>query len=160
MSASIEQHETAEAGALEGLCEDPDETHVDEKASQSVAATASVAARIILAEDGTLSYEVNGPNPQGADNTITLPRSSPNNVLFINESGEHRRLSADLGTMPDPEDPRRGRGRPEPGLHHPRRNRRRATHHPQHLTAQLVSPEGNFFFVPGVETARLELVVP
>ena len=156
----IEQHETAEAGALEGLCEDPDETHVDEKASQSVAATASVAARIILADDGTLSYEVNGPNPQGADDTITLPRSSPNNVLFINESGEHRRLSADLGTMPDPEDPDGVEVVPNQVC-----TTLVETDGEQLITLNIsqpsyVFPDGNFFFVPGVETARLELVVP
>ena len=95
----IHPHETTEELASEGICEDPEETEADEKASQNVAAIASVAARITLDDDGTLSYDVNGPNPEGEDGTITLPRSSPNNVLFINESDEDRRLSADMGTI-------------------------------------------------------------
>ncbi len=117
----IEEHETTTELAPEGVCEDPEETHADENASQSVAATASIAVRITLGEDGTLSYELNGPNPEGEDDTVNLPRSSPNNVLFINESDEHRRLSVDLGTMADPEDETGEEQIPTPGLHHPRR---------------------------------------
>ena len=47
----------------EGLCEDPGHTEADENASQNVAATASVAGRITLADDGTLSYEVERTDP-------------------------------------------------------------------------------------------------
>ena len=86
-------------GAARASARTRSDTHADEKASQSVAAIASVAARITLDDDGTLAYDLNGPNPPGDDGTITLPRSSPNNVLFINDSDEHRRLSADMGTI-------------------------------------------------------------
>lgn len=156
----IEEHETTAGLALEGVCEDPEETHADEKASQSVAATASVAVEITLGEDGLLTYQVNGPAPQGEEGTVTLPRSSPNNVVFINNSDHHRRLSVDMGTMADPEDDTGVDVVPnqacttlvdEGGM--------------QLITLNIaqpsyVFPDGYRFFVPGVETAELALVVP
>ena len=156
----IEQHETTAGLAVEGVCEDPEETHADENASQSVAATANVAARVTLSEDGTLSYQVNGPNPQGQDDTLNLPRSSPNNVLFINESDEQRRLTFDLGTISEGDDEAAG------------------TFIPNQICTTLVDsngeqlvtltiqepsfafPDGYRIFVPGVDTAELGLVVP
>jgi hypothetical protein len=156
----IEVHETTEGLALEGVCEDPEETHADEKASQSVAATASVAAEITLGEDGLLTYEVNGPVPEGQAGTVTLPRSNPNNIVFINNSDHHRRLSVDMGTMADPEDVTGVEEVPnqacttlvdEGGM-------QLIT-----LTIELPSsvfPDGYRFFVPGVDTAELALVVP
>jgi hypothetical protein len=156
----IEEHETTAGLALEGVCEDPEETHADEKASQSVAATASVAVEITLGEDDLLTYRMNGPVPQGEEGTVTLPRSSPNNVVFINNSDHHRRLSVDLGTMADPEDDTGVEMVPnqacttlvdEGGM--------------QLITLNIaqpsyVFPDGYRFFVPGVETAELALVVP
>jgi hypothetical protein len=153
-------HETTAELAHEGLCEDPGHTEADEKASQNVAATASVAARITLADDGTLSYDVNGPIPEGDEGTITLPRSSPNNVLFINSSDEDRRLSADMGTIlvagedgAEVEEPAQEcTTLVEPGGE-------------QLITLNIAQPsfafpDGFRFFVPGVDTAELVLVVP
>ena len=155
----IEPHETAEAGALEGLCENPDETHIDEHASQSVAAVASVAARITLADDGTLSYDVNGPDPSGQSETLNLPRSAPNNVLFINESGEARRLSFDLGTTADPE------GAEDEFIPNQVCTTLVETNGEQLVTLNIQEPsfafpDGYRIFVPGVDTAQLLLVVP
>lgn len=156
----IEVHETTAGLALEGVCEDPEETHADEKASQSVSASASVAAKITLGEDGLLSYEVNGPVPQGQAGTVTLPRTNPNNVIFINNSDQHRRLSVDMGTMADPEDTTGVEVVPNQAC----------TTLVEEGGMQLITllielpsaafPEGFRFFVPGVDTAALELVVP
>jgi hypothetical protein len=156
----IEQHETTEGLAEEGvdICTSPEEFEADEKASQTVAATAAVAATITLGADGELTYELNGPSAQGADG-ITLPRSNPNNIVFRNDSGEHRRLSASLGTEVVEED---GVEEERPfyvctalvddgGV--------------QNITMSVALPsvtaeDGYFFFVPGVDTARLNLLVP
>ena len=156
----LHPHETTEALAVEGVCEDPEETHADEKASQNVAATASVAARITLSEDGTLTYSLNGPPPEGASDTLTLPRSSPNNVLFINESDEHRRLSFDLGQMADPEAESEEALIPNQVC-----TTLVETNGEQLVTLNIQEPsfafpDGYRIFVPGVEAAQLGLVVP
>ena len=156
----IEQHETTEGLAEEGvdICTSPEEFEADEKASQSVAASAAVAVTITLGEDGVLTYELNGPSAEGAD-AITLPRSNPNNVVFRNESSEHRRLSASLGTEVVEEN---GEEEERPfymctalvddgGA--------------QNITMSVALPsitaeDGFYFFVPGVDSARLDLFVP
>ncbi len=154
----IHPHETTSGLNEEGvdICTSPEEFEADQNASQSVAATAALAARITLNADGDLTYALNGPSPTGAQG-ITLPRSNPNNVVFQNNSGEPRRLSASLGTMVD-----------------------EATQEDvpvllcttlvddggsQNITVHAVlpsitSPDGYSFFVPGVESARLNLIVP
>jgi len=155
----IHEHETTAGLSEEGvdICLSTEEFEADEKASQSVAASANVAAEITLEESGTLSLNVVGPLTEGS-NAITLPRSNPNNVIFINESDEERRLSVDLGTRASEED-----GEDEvpflmctalvdPGGR-------------QNITLTIgapsfASPDGYSFFVPGVESARVELVVP
>jgi hypothetical protein len=154
----IEQHETTEGLTEEGedICTSPAEFEADEKASQSVGATAAVAAKITLGEDGKLTFDVNGPVEEGAPG-LTLPRSNPNNVIFINDSDEDRRLSVDL-TVP-PVDAAEDTGPllqcttlVEPGGS-------------QNITLKIgapsaAAPDGYFFFVPGVESARLDLIVP
>ena len=92
--------------------------------------------------------------------TVNLPRSSPNNVLFINDSDEDRRLSADMGTIlvagedgDEVEEPDQAcTTLVEPGGE-------------QLITLNIAEPsfafpDGFRFFVPGVETAVLGLVVP
>ena len=157
----IHVHETTSGLSEEGedICLSPDEFEADEKASQSVAATAAVAARITLGADGQLTYTVNGPVEQGAT-ALTLPRSNPSNVLFVNNSDEERRLSLDLGTRTiTAED---GTEEEIPftectALVKPdgQQNKTLTIGAPS-----IVAPDGYFFFVPGVESARLELVVP
>ena len=154
----IKEHETTEGLTEEGeeICLSPEEFEADEKASQSVGAQANVAAQITLTEAGELDLNVVGPLEEGTD-ALTLPRSNPNNVIFINESDEERRLSVDL-TVP-PADAAEDEGPllkcttlVEPG------GRQNIT-----LTIgapSLAAPDGYFFFVPGVESARLELIVP
>ena len=156
----IHEHETTAGLEEEGeeICESPEEFEADEKASQSVAASANVAAEITLTDEGELTFEVPGPVESGAT-ALSLPRSNPNNVIFINESSEHRRLSVDLGTRLEELD----EGEEEV---------------PYRVCTTLVDedgrqnitlivgapsaafPDGYSFFVPGVESARLKLVVP
>jgi hypothetical protein len=143
----------------EDICASPDVFEADEKASQSVGATAAVAARITLGEDGELTFSVNGPVEQGAT-SLSLPRSNPNNVLFVNRSDEERRLSLDLGTRTITNEA--GEDEEVPylvctGLVEPdgQQNKTLTIGAPS-----VVAADGYSFFVPGVESARLELIVP
>ena len=147
--------ETTEGLTEEGsdICVSTEEFEADEKASQSVAATAAVAADITLTEDGRLVYTVNGP--AGSD-VLTLPRSNPNNIVFVNESDEDRRLSLDLGTRENDD------GEVVPYLvcttlvePDGKQNKTITIGAPS-----FAFPDGYTFFVPGVESARLEVVVP
>ena len=111
-----------------------------------------------------LTKKLNGPAESRA---LTLPRSNPSNILFRNESSEPRRLSVDLGETEieegDVTEQVEG-ARPsssaiqqctalveEGGV--------------QNITLTIGPPSnsvegGYFFFVPGVESAFLELIVP
>ena len=151
-------HETTTGLNEEGadICTSPEKFEADKNASQSVAATAAVAATITLGSDGTLNYSLNGPSPSGAAG-ITLPRSNPNNVLFRNQSGEARRLSASLGTVVE-----EGTEEAVPSLMCTALVAEGGTQNIQ-LNVPLpsiTSPDGYSFFVPGVESARLNLIVP
>jgi hypothetical protein len=78
------------------VCESNEESEVDEKASQNVAAKNSVAGTITW--DGQrLVAEV--PAFQGPQTRITVPRSTPTFFLFENESDDHARLTAHMGTF-------------------------------------------------------------
>jgi len=151
----IHEHETTEGLTEEGsdICLSTEEFEADEKASQSVGATAAVAADITLTEDGRLVYNVNGP---AESDVLTLPRSNPNNIVFVNESDEERRLSLDLGTRENDE------GEEVPYLvcttlvePDGKQNKTITIGAPS-----FAFPDGYTFFVPGVESARLEVVVP
>ncbi len=154
----IHPHETTEGLTEEGedICLSPEAFEADENASQSVGATAAVAAKITLGDDDQLTFAVNGPIQEGATG-LTLPRSNPNNVVFINDSDEERRLSVDLTVPPadaaeDVAPMLQCTTLVEPGGS-------------QNLTLTIGAPsfaaaDGYFFFVPGVESARLELIVP
>ena len=154
----IHEHETTSGLTEEGeeICLSPEEFEADEKASQSVGVQVALAAEITLTEAGALDLEVVGPLEQGSA-ALTLPRSNPNNVVFVNESDHERRLSVDL-TVPSA-DAAEGEGLMyrctalvKPG------GRQNIT-----LTIgapSIAAPDGYFFFVPGVESARLDLIVP
>ncbi len=153
----IKQHETTVGLQEEGeeICLSPEEFEADEKASQSVSASAAAAAEITLGDAGELSYTLVGPVEPGS--SLTLPRSNPNNVIFINDSDEERRLSVDLTVPPvaaaeDTGPLLKCTALVEPGGR-------------QNITLiigapSLAAPDGYSFFVPGVESARLELIVP
>lgn len=154
----IHPHETTSGLNEEGvdICTSPDEFEADLKASQSVSATAAVAATITLGSDGELTYDLNGPSAPGAVG-ITLPRSNPNNIIFQNRSGEPRRLSASLGTMVA-----EGSTNEVPVLMCTTLVDDGGA---QNMTMRIdlpsiTTPGGYSFFVPGVESAELNLVVP
>jgi hypothetical protein len=154
----IEEHETTEGLSSEGeeICTSPEEFEADEKASQSVAATASVAAIITLDEDGALSYELNGPSAEGAEG-ITLPRSNPSNIVFRNESAEERRLSVSLGTQVLEET--------EEEVPYYECTALVEEGGEQNITLipsvpSTIAEDGFYFFVPGVDGARIDLIVP
>ena len=153
---TIHPHETTGGLVAEGvdICMSPDRFEADENASQSVGATASIAAFVTLDDAGKLSFEVNGP---AESSELYLARSNPSNVVFRNDSGEERRLSVSLGSEPaatgDTTVPVTqcttlvdDGGR-------------------QNMTLRIgvpsfAEPDGYYFFVPGVDSARLGLVVP
>jgi len=156
----IHEHETAAGLNEEGvdICTSPEEFEADEKASQSIAAAAAVAATVTLDEAGELSYELNGPSAEGADG-ITLPRSNPNNIVFRNESAEERRLSVSLGTRESEEE---GAEEEVPNYACTALVEDGGA---QNITLIVAVPSAAFedgysFFVPGVESARLNLFVP
>jgi len=88
----IEEHHSTAYIAEENEC-GTEETEADEKASQTVAAKSNVAAEITY-DGSALSADV--PGFDGDFDTLTLPRSNPNNVMFINESGEEARLVIEM----------------------------------------------------------------
>jgi hypothetical protein len=91
-------HETTGVLAEENAC-GPEETEADERASQSVAGKSNPAAEVFFADD-RLSAEVTGLGTNF--DSIQLPRSNANNVLFHNESDTPVRLVIEL--HPDTDD--------------------------------------------------------
>lgn len=87
----IHPHHTAGDIAEENDC-GPSATEADERASQTVAAKSSIAAE--LSYDGSLGAAVAGYD--GDVTSLTLPRSNPNNVIFVNDSSEEVRLVIEL----------------------------------------------------------------
>lgn len=94
----IHEHETI-ADEARVVCDSPDEFEVDVNASQTVGIKANTWTVTLLA-NGELTYDVPGPRLEGIT-TMDLPRSSPNNIIFRNDSGHERRLTADLGPIPE-----------------------------------------------------------
>jgi hypothetical protein len=95
-----EYAESAEEGEHPAtpICESAEEfPEADEDASQTVAVKSN-AIEVFLRADGTLDYNPPGPVPVGSE-AVTVQRSSPTNVIFRNQSTEHARLSLDLATM-------------------------------------------------------------
>ncbi|NND73981.1 MAG: hypothetical protein HKN44_03155 [Ilumatobacter sp.] len=170
----IHVHETTADLALEGHCDSPDEFEPDEKASQTVAAKSSLAAEVILTESGELEFDVPGPIESGGLG-LTLPRANPNNILFRNESGEHRRLTVDLGPLSEDEIAELEEAAAEDSHGeeaHVSERRQICTTLIEEGSVQLLTliiaepslpydddPEAYRFFVPGTD-AELNLVVP
>ena len=68
--------------------------YFDKGDERTVSLKSSVIATVVL-EDGKLSADVQGIN--GPQDTITIPRSSPSSVLFLNKDAEEHRLTAFMG---------------------------------------------------------------
>ncbi|NKB39828.1 MAG: hypothetical protein GKR86_02000 [Ilumatobacter sp.] len=170
------------AGAAEGkhpaglICESPEEfPEADERASETVGMKSGTY-QVLLSESGTLDFDPPGEKEAGAVGMV-IPRSSTTNVIFRNDSDEHRRLSLDLGrpyTVTDYESEIGNLDESAP---------------PTQICTTLIEPggaqlltfkagepsfayesipnpngppgaDGFWFFVPGVDTAKLELIVP
>jgi hypothetical protein len=155
----IHEHETVGELSEDGICESPDEFEADENASQTVSASASVAAILTLDSAGDLSFKKPGQTPD-VQQEMTLARSNTSNIIFVNESDEERRLSLDLGTeFVEGED---GEEEEVPF--------QMCTTLVEEDGEQLLTvlipvpssavPGGYRFFVPGVDSAELNLVVP
>jgi hypothetical protein len=157
-----EAHETTGGLAASGECATPDETEADEDASQSVAAKANLTAEILLRSDGTLVAKNLGVT--GEQDFLVVVRNNPTNVRFVNQTDEPRRLVLDLGTRPEVDE---ATGDTIPDTEEPN----------QICTALVDEDRSQFltftitrssslaaspyrFFVPGVDGAQMEVLVP
>jgi hypothetical protein len=149
-------HEHATISSDPGVCASAEETEIDHKSSQSVAAKSNTTAVVYL-QDGQLSAQVLGISER--QQTITIPRSNISHIVFRNLDAEPARLTANLGTFTSDVN-----GTP-------------VTEKPVTCTA-LVEQDGRQFLtlnfsksslasetpytltVPGVEGSSIEIVVP
>ncbi len=100
----IEEHETTGDLGEHNECDTPAETHADDNNSQTVAATANIAATLTLQSDGTLVARNEGL--PGTQDRVVTSRANVTNVRFRNDTSEPRRLVLNAGTRPsDPTDP-------------------------------------------------------
>jgi len=157
----IEKHETTGALAEEQECMSEEETHADENASQSVAATANVHAIVTLNDDGVLLASV--PSVGDDLEMVTFVRSNPTNVLFRNETDHDRRLTLDLGEEPAVDENGEAiEGETEP---HQLCTALVEEGGEQMLTIRVTTPSHQSatpyrFVVPGVDGQSVEVVVP
>lgn len=151
-------HETWAGLGSEGQCDQADEVEADERASQTVANKANVTAEITVDDDGTLAARTSG---EGSGlSTLTLTKSNATNVLFRNESDEARRLVLDLGTKTVEDDEGNTEEIPD--------QRCTALVEPggaQMMTfvvakSSVATGQSYGFVVPGLDNARVEVVVP
>lgn len=154
----MELHETTAMLAEHNECDTAEETHADERASQTVGAKSNVTGEVTLHGDGTLTAISLGlPTP--AD-SIVITRNNATNVLFHNDSDEARRLVLNAGTRAEvPDDPASER---VPAEYCTALVDEGGT---QLLTFTIANTsdaveEPMTFTVPGVETATVEVVVP
>lgn len=128
-----------------------EKTDADKNASQTIAARSNLTAEITLTADGRLVHTM--PGFDHAQSALQMPRSNPNNVLFINDSDDYRRLVIDLGPSGDAENRTVCTQLAEPGG-------------VQFLTLIFDKPTfavpdtAHRFTVPGVDAAVLDVVVP
>jgi hypothetical protein len=158
----IHPHETTTALAADGKCDDAAETEADEKSSQSVAAKANITAELILRDDGTLMAKALGVTEE--QSTLTVTRANPTNVIFRNESSEPRRLVLDLGTRPVV-DEATGDTVPDETVPNQKCTQLADDGGSQLMTFSITVPSWAAdapyaFTVPGVDTAKVEVVVP
>lgn len=97
----IHEHETTATAAAEGLCATGEEGEYDHDASQTVA-TKSSTYTVRLTAAGALEFDVPGPIEVGAE-ALVLPRSSPLNIVFRNDSDDDRRLTYDFRALTEDE---------------------------------------------------------
>lgn len=88
----IHEHHSTAYIAEEDEC-GTEETEADERASQTVASKANLAAELTF-DGSTITADV--PGFDGDFDSLTLPRSNPSNVMFRNDSGHHARLVIEM----------------------------------------------------------------
>lgn len=177
--AILHPEEYAEGAAAgdhpaEPICESPEAfPEADEDASETVAGKSGTY-EVILTGADTLEFDVPGATGDDSVSTMSVPRSNPTNVIFRNRSDEDRRLSLDLGTQTV--EIETGDEVEEVEARHQICTTLIEPGGAQLLTFEVAEPsfahddepnphapggEGGFwFFVPGVEGAALEVVVP
>jgi hypothetical protein len=90
----IDKHPTV--GADTSICSSNDSTEADDHGSQSVAMKSNVAATITLSGGVLSAHQIGIDQPL---TTITLSRSNPSNVIFVNDDAARVRLVAHQGTF-------------------------------------------------------------
>jgi hypothetical protein len=153
----IEPEHTFTSDRNQGICDSAEELPADEDGSQSVAMKANLAATLILEADGTLRAKELETGT--ADGPFLVARSTVTNIVFKNDSDEHRRLTLALGEFTE------------------NVNGSEVKHQPKMCTT-LVKPGGVAFMtfsipkpsvatpvpyeftVPGVDSASVPVVVP
>lgn len=88
---AAEEDHFAERGCTE------EKEYSDKKASRAVAMKSSILANVVLTEDGRLYAEATGY--PGAQSAISIQRSNPSTILFINESDKARRMVLSFGKV-------------------------------------------------------------
>ncbi|MBA3287701.1 MAG: hypothetical protein H0U21_06710 [Acidimicrobiia bacterium] len=156
----LHPHETTGDLGREGQCDTGEETEADENASQTVGAKANLLADIVLHEDGRLEADALGL-PGGAGQLV-VARNNPTNVRFVNASGEERRLVLDLGTRPAVDE--NGDVIEDEEVPDQRCTALANEDGNQLLNFTVTEPSASggpyAFVVPGVDGARVEVVVP
>ena len=156
----IHAHETIGDAAAEGLCSSPEAGDYDKNASQTVATKAGTFT-VRLTASGELDFDV--PGFVDAQESLWLPRSNPNNIIFRNDSDEDRRLTYDFRALTDEE----MQGQPAELTRLQQCTTLVESGGAQLLTLLLPEPsisatnddEAFRFFVPGTD-AELEVLVP
>ncbi len=150
----VHPHETTSELAEHGEC-GTDETHADERSSQTVANKSNLAAEVTF-DGAALHADVVGFD--GDFDALTLPRSNPSNIMFRNESDDAARLVLEMHpdeTADDPGPEQICTALTEPGgsqLISVRLGR-------SSLALQAAGDSGYELIVPGSD-ATLEVIVP
>lgn len=157
----LHHHETTSDLASAAECATAEETEADDNASRAVAAKSSIAGEVILREGGELVARTAGV--AGDQTTMVLQRSNPSNIRFRNESAEERRLVLDLGTRAELDE--LGNEIEGTEVADQRCTALVGDDGSQMLTVTIGKPSvtaesGYRFFVPGVDGAEVEVVVP
>ena len=136
-----------------------DQKEVDEKASQAVAAKANVAMTIVL-KGGKLIARQLGLPPIEDPSVVTVSRGNIVNIIFRNEDPEKRRLTVNMGEFEQTINGTTVKQRPKTCT-----TLVRGKDGSAFLSFILPKPssastQDYAFTVPGVDTAKLEIVVP
>ena len=134
-----------------------EEEETDEDASRSIGAKSSVQATVIL-ENGVLSAEVDGF--EGPQQSITLQRSNPSTIVFINRDDAAHRMVVKYGMVVEDLG-----GGVERETHLEACTSKVEKDGQQSVTLTVPKPsiaseEPYEITVPGVEGAKIDVVVP